>query len=91
MTYDEKRRRYVVRWRENGRRRARRFETPEEAEVFERSLAEPVSATDEQALRAVNESGAAVTALPRPSRTTDSRARALLGRPASPRAALAAG
>jgi hypothetical protein len=41
MTYDEKRRKYVVRWRENARRRVRRFDTPEEAEAFERSLAEP--------------------------------------------------
>jgi hypothetical protein len=37
MTYDEQRRKYVVRWRENGRRRVRRFDTPEQARVFERS------------------------------------------------------
>jgi integrase len=47
MTYDEKRRKHVVRWRDNGRRRIRRFDTREEAEVFECSLSAPASATDE--------------------------------------------
>jgi hypothetical protein len=47
MTYDERRRKYVVRWRENGRRRIRRFATREEAEVFDRSLSAPAFATDE--------------------------------------------
>ena len=37
MTYDEQRRKYVVRWRENGRRRVRRFDTPEQAQAFERT------------------------------------------------------
>jgi hypothetical protein len=46
MTYDERRRKYVVRWRENGRRRIKRFDTPDEAEVFERSL-QPVSVAAE--------------------------------------------
>jgi integrase len=46
MTYDERRRKYVVRWRENGRRRIKRFDTPDEAEVFERGL-QPASVAAE--------------------------------------------
>src|SRR5512132_793103 len=45
MTFDEQRRKYVVRWRENGRRRVRRFDTPEQAGAFERSHADATPAT----------------------------------------------
>jgi hypothetical protein len=38
MTYDERRRKYVVRWRENGRRRIARYDGLEEAEAHERRL-----------------------------------------------------
>jgi hypothetical protein len=38
MRYDAERGKYVVRWRENGRRRVARYDTPEEAEAHERRL-----------------------------------------------------
>ena len=44
MTYDEQRRKYVVRWRENGRRRIRRFDTPEQARGVRAQPAEPTAA-----------------------------------------------
>jgi hypothetical protein len=34
VQYDPARRKYVVRWRENGRQRTARFDTAEEAEAF---------------------------------------------------------
>jgi hypothetical protein len=47
MRYDPKRRKYVVRWRQDGRQPVKRFDTPEEAEAFERTLAEPARAREE--------------------------------------------
>jgi hypothetical protein len=47
MRYDPKRRKYVVRWRQDGRQPVRRFDTAEEAEAFERTLAEPARAPEE--------------------------------------------
>jgi integrase len=47
MRYDSKRRKYVVRWRQDGRQPVKRFDTAEEAEAFERTLAEPARAPEE--------------------------------------------
>lgn len=44
MQYDPKRRKYYVRWRENGRQRIARFDTPEDAEIFEQRLRAPAPA-----------------------------------------------
>jgi hypothetical protein len=38
IDYEPERRRYRVRWRENGRQRSRRFHTHAQAEAFEASL-----------------------------------------------------
>jgi hypothetical protein len=39
MRYDPERRKYVVRWREKGRQRVKRVDSPQEAEAFEGTLA----------------------------------------------------
>ena len=36
--YDDGRQRWVVRWREDGRQRTRRFKTVEEAESFDEAI-----------------------------------------------------
>ena len=38
VQYDSKRDRFVVRWHEDGKKRCRRFQTEEEAEVFDETL-----------------------------------------------------
>jgi len=43
MQYDSTRGKYVVRWREDGRRRVARFDTPEQAEAFEQRLRQPAA------------------------------------------------
>jgi hypothetical protein len=48
VRYDPERRKYVVRWRENNRQRVKRFDTPEAAEAFERSLRRQSPATESQ-------------------------------------------
>ena len=48
MHFDSARRKYVGRWREDGRQRTRRFDTPEEAEDFERGRAASPPATETQ-------------------------------------------
>ena len=46
MRYDPERRKYVVRWREKGRQRVKRVDSPEEAEAFEGTLHSTRVATD---------------------------------------------
>jgi integrase len=41
MQFDPTRRKYVVRWRQDGRQRTKRFDTPAEAEDFERRVSSP--------------------------------------------------
>jgi hypothetical protein len=38
VQYDKTRRKYVVRWREDGRQRIRRFTTQQDAEAFDETL-----------------------------------------------------
>jgi integrase len=48
MRYDPERRKHVVRWREDGRQRVRRFDTPEQGEAFERTHQSTAIASDGQ-------------------------------------------